>query len=282
MKNEQKTAADAAPTPRIPWYAARGDTVIYLLVAVLLVEMIVGGVCFFYGLMNAKPAIAGGPPIVNFPWLVWAAASVLAPVALLLMVHLTGIWIARTLDREAREEGSGGAPGAPIPERLQRFYAMVNTAPTVVLLLGILLLGASLFFVEGAFTAIMGLLTGLSVYVPWIAGSLATLLAVCYLAHRYFAYRRLRMEHEFAFRQEVLERTGIVLVDKHTIPLPQNEAQRAMIGSLENPQQALPPIPPVLDTETRPLPPSDNDDSAAPQDTPNGADAPTTPDARNL
>ena len=265
MTNEQNKSADASNTPgtprmtRMPWYAApRGDTVIYLLVAVLLVEMIVGGVCFFYGLMHARPVAAGGPPQAAFPWLVWAVASVLAPVALLLMVHLAGSWIAHTIDREQADgtTGTAGTPGAPIPERLQRFYTMVNTAPTVVLLLGILLLGASLFFVEGAFTAIVGLVEGFSVYIPWLAGSLAALLAVCYLAHRFFAYRRLRMEHEFAFRQEVLERTGIVLVDKNTIPLPQNEAQRAMIGSLENPQQALPQ---VLDTETRTLPPAPDD-----------------------
>ena len=257
MTNEQKTTADAAPKARVPWYATRGDTVIYLLVAVLLVEMVVGGVCFFYGLMHATPATAGGPPNIAFPWLIWAVASVLAPVGLLLLVHLAGTWISRTLDRE--DAPTAGAGKAEIPERLQRFYAMVNTAPTVVLLLGIMLLGASLFFVEGAFSAIMHLLEGLSAYVPWIVGSLAALLAVCYLAHRYFAFRRLHMEREYAFRQEVLERTGIVLVDKHTLPLTQNENQRALLGSLEGPSgnQALPP---VLDTETRTLPPAQDED----------------------
>lgn len=257
MTNEQKTAADAAPKARMPWYVARGDTVIYLLVAVLLVEMVVGGVCFFYGLMHATPATPGGPPNIAFPWLVWALASVLAPVGLLLLVHLAGTWISHTLDREEAPTADKGA----IPERLQRFYSMVNTAPTVVLLLGILLLGASLFFVEGAFSAIIHLLEGLSVHVPWIVGSLATLLAVCYLAHRYFAYRRLHMEREYAFRQEVLERTGIVLVDKHTLPLTQNENQRALLGSLEASaaNQALPPSVLDVDTETRTLPPAQDE-----------------------
>lgn len=259
MTDPQKNSANTPRPERLPWYAARsGDTVIYLLVAILLVEMIVGGVCFFHGLMNAKPVMAGGPPKVDFPWLVWALASVLAPVGLLLLVHLAGTWVARTVDREQAAAAGGTAGTAEIPERLQRFYAMVNSAPTVVLLLGILVLGASLFFVEGAFTAIVGLLEGLSIYVPWIVGSLAALLAVCYLAQRYFTYRRLRMEHEYAFRQEVLERTGIVLVDKHTLPLAQSEAQQARLCSAESMQG----LPPVLDTETRTLPPAPDADPA--------------------
>ena len=73
-------------------------------------------------------------------------------------------------------------------------------------------------------------MAALAEYIPWIAGSLAALIAVCYLVHRWFVYRHHRMQQEYEYRREVLERTGIVLVDKGCIPLPQNEVQRLALG----------------------------------------------------
>ena len=54
------------------------------------------------------------------------------------------------------------------------------------------------------------------------------------------------MQQEYEYRREVLERTGIVLVDKGCIPLPQNEVQRLALGGHVVEAQALPP---ALDAE---------------------------------
>ncbi|MBQ3059491.1 MAG: hypothetical protein IJD16_04140 [Desulfovibrio sp.] len=242
---------------REPWYAGKHrDSLFYLLIAVLLVEMIVSGVAFFYGLVHSSPEVPGGPPVARFPWLIWAVASVLAPVGLLLIVHLTGMWLSRTMEHDARQAGAAdnSAGGAALHPRVESFYAMVRSAPTVVLLLGILLLGAALFFVDGAFSALARLSSELLPYLPWLAGSLAALLAVCFLSHRWFLYRQRRMEQEYAFRREVLERTGIVLMDRSSVALPQNEEQRALLGELPTVEgvRALPSPPPVLDVEVKP------------------------------
>lgn len=236
---------------RAAWYAGPyKDALIYLMVAIFFVEMIVGGISFFYGVMHAAPDVPGGPPLARFPWLGWAVAAVLAPVGLMLIVHLSGTWVSRYLGREDNMQGGQGAGQAAddeqIPERLRRFYAIIRNAPTVVLLLGIMLLGAGLFFVDGAFSALMRLGGALAEYIPWIAGSLAALIAVCYLVHRWFVYRHHRMQQEYEYRREVLERTGIVLVDKGCIPLPQNEVQRLALGGHVVEAQALPP---ALDAE---------------------------------
>ena len=50
--------------------------------------------------MHAKPSLAGGPPEAQFPILGWAIGAVAAPVALLLIVHLSGLWVSNTLERE--------------------------------------------------------------------------------------------------------------------------------------------------------------------------------------
>lgn len=217
------------PESRKPWYAGEHqDALFYLLIAVFFVELIVGGVAFFYGIIHAAPETAGGPPVARFPWLAWGLAAVLSPVALLLIVHLAGSWLSNTLTRE--ESAPAGGDAEHLPEGMKRFYASVRHAPTLVILLGILLVGVALFFVEGALAAIMELGRSLVPYIPWIAGSLGALLAVCFLVHAVMVYKQRKMENEFAWRREVLEKTGLVLVDKSSVALPQDAEQAALIA----------------------------------------------------
>ena len=212
-------AADAGRDEAIRhWYKGENrDTIIYLLIAIFFLELIIGGIAFFYGIMHAKPSLAGGPPEAQFPILGWAIGAVAAPVALLLIVHLSGLWVSNTLERE-RQPGKPGSERM-VPKRLRYFYACVQHAPTVVILLGILLLAAALVFVDGMFSAVLAFGAALKPYIPWIAGSIAALLAACYLGRLLLIYRHRRMEQEYAYRREVLEKTGIVLVSKGSIPL---------------------------------------------------------------
>ncbi|MBO4301114.1 MAG: hypothetical protein J5861_05885, partial [Desulfovibrio sp.] len=230
-----------------PWYAGPyKDALTYCMVAIFLVELIVGGVAFFYGLMHAVPDTPGGPPMARFPWLGWALAAVLAPVGLLLIVHLAGSWVAHMLGRENNLSPAGEAgptvSDPQVPEQVERFYAIIRSAPTVVLLLGILLLGAALFFVDGAFSALMRLGTSLMPHIPWLAGSFAVMIATCYLVHRWFVYRHHRMQEEYAYRREVLERTGIVLVDEGCVSLGQNGVQPPALEGQVVMARALPPV----------------------------------------
>ena len=249
-----RTGARPKAAPTVPWYAGEHkDALFYLLIAVFFLELVVGGVAFFYGIMHAAPETAGGPPVARFPWLAWCLAAVLTPVGLLLIVHLAGTWLSRTLTREEAQAGepddAQAEPGAGqenLPEGLRRFYAMVRNAPTLVVLLGILLLGAVLFFAEGALSALGRAGVALIPYIPWIAGSVAALLAVCFLGHAWFVYRQRRMEQEYAYRREVLERTGMVLMDKSCVALPPT-------GADGQPAPGLPPaaaaLPEVVDVE---------------------------------
>ena len=248
--SENRDARSSASAARrempVAWYdGPHREALLYLLVAIFFVELMVGGVAFFYGVMHAAPETPGGPPLARFPWLGWAEAAVLAPVGLMLIVHLAGTWVARFLGRESREGGAGAAAAGEsddqVPERLRRFYAVIRSAPTVVLLLGILLLGAALFFVDGAFSALVRLGGALADDIPWLAGSAAAMIAACYLVHRWFVYRHHRMQQEYEYRREVLLRTGIVLVDRGCMRLPaQDGADPALEGALVIETPALP------------------------------------------
>ncbi|MDR1857704.1 MAG: hypothetical protein LBR22_11245 [Desulfovibrio sp.] len=209
MENQQST--------RVPWYGVKyKDILYYLLIAVLLIELVVGCAAFFYGIMHAAPTTPGGPPMARFPLLGWALAAVLAPAGFLLVVHLYGIMVSRFLEREQPPPETS----QEIPRPLQKFYAIIRSAPNIVVLLGVLLLGALLFFVDGALTALGNIGLRLMDHIEVVVGSIAGLLAVCYLANAWSRYRQHKTEQEYAFRRDVLSRTGIVLVDRTCIALP--------------------------------------------------------------
>lgn len=242
-------------TKQKPWYAGEHqDALFYLLIAIFFIELIVGGVSFFYGIIHAEPEVPGGPPLARFPWLAWSLAAIVSPVALLLIVHLAGSWLQGALTRDEDNNAAKGADDKHLPESMKRFYASVRHAPTVVLLVGILACGAALFFVEGALGTIMEIGRALVPYIPWLAGSAAALLAICFLVHALMVYRQRKMENEYAWRREVLEKTGLVLVDKSSVALPQNSGQQALIAPEDVKQ-----INTVLDV-TGALPPGDDDE----------------------
>lgn len=248
------------PQAETPWYEGENrDALFYLLIAIFFVELIVGGVAFFYGIIHAAPETPGGPPVARFPWLVWALSAVLCPVALLLVVHLAGSFLAHGL-RDGKTPPGSGQDEEKLPESMRRFYAAVRNAPTLVVLLGILLAGAALFFVDGAWKGLLQAFSALVPYLPWICVCGGGLLAVCFLAHAFFVYRQRKMEQEYAWRREVLEKTGIVLMDMRSRALPQNEEEAQRLLSREAIGHA------VLDV-TQALPESGAHDAGGPEAT---------------
>lgn len=223
---------------RPPWYEGKHqDALFYLLIAIFLLELITGGIAFFYGIIHASPEIPGGPPVAQFPWFAWIIAALLGPVALVLGVHLAGSWLYGAITHD--EQSNEGIDADKVPESMRRFYAMVRHAPLVLLLIAILLIGATFYFVDGAFAALIGFGQALLPYLPWITVSVAALIAFCFLVHCYVAYRHRKMENEYAWRREVLEKTGIVITDKNSMVLPQ---AGELMASLPQPaNHALPP-----------------------------------------
>lgn len=205
------------------------DIIIYLLVAIFLLELAVGGASAIYGIMHAEPVTPGGPPLPRFPWLGWGLSALLLPVGLLLILHLSGLLVARTLERpDGGEQGDDGqtsgqaagqAAASPLPPHVERFYSIVRHAPTVVILLSLLVFGGLLLFVDGLVETLGRLGGAMMVYLPWIVGGLVIFLTVCYVTRQFFLYRHHQMEREYAFRQSVLERTGIILLPDGKTPL---------------------------------------------------------------
>lgn len=226
------------------------DIIIYLLVAIFLLELAVGGASAIYGIMHAEPVEPGGPPLPRFPWLGWGLAALLLPVGLLLILHLSGLLVARTLERPAGGEpptegqSAGQAAATSLPPHVERFYSIVRHAPTVVILLSLLVFGGLLLFVDGLVDTLGRLGGALLIYLPWIVGGLVIFLTVCYVTRQFFLYRHHQMEREYAFRQAVLERTGIILLPDGKTPL---EIPPASLNALPAGDAAAQPAVPVAE-----------------------------------
>lgn len=226
------------------------DIIIYLLVAIFLLELAVGGASAIYGIMHAEPVEPGGPPLPRFPWLGWGLAALLLPVGLLLILHLSGLLVARTLERPAGGEpptegqSAGQAAATSLPSHVERFYSIVRHAPTVVILLSLLVFGGLLLFVDGLVDTLGRLGGALLIYLPWIVGGLVIFLTVCYVTRQFFLYRHHQMEREYAFRQAVLERTGIILLPDGKTPL---EIPPAALNALPAGDAAAQPAVPVAE-----------------------------------
>ena len=196
---------------------------------------------------------------MQFPWLGWIVGAVVAPVALFLLLQLSSLVLTKALDGSV--EAAPEAPDAElVPQRVRRFYACVRHAPVVVLLVCLLLLGAAMIFLGDFWEAVRRAGGALTPYVPWFVGGAAAFLAVGYLGRLFFVFRHRQMEQEYAFRREVLEKTGIVLVSKNSVPLaPSGQGLEALPGG----GYQL--------TDSPALPPAD------PSDTPEAPENPASP-----
>ncbi len=234
QENTEKKASNKTHMADILQDKQHKELLFYLSVAIFFLELIVGAVAFFYGIIHAIPGENGGPPQFQFPWLSYAIAAVVAPAALLLIVHMAGVGLFRSMHKRTAEEEAAWREN--LPQRLQKVYAIMQGAPTIVLFLGVILLGVALFYVDGAINVIMRMGEALAPYWPWIIGGSLGTACIIYVGKAYFAYRTRRMEQEYAFRREIFERTGQILVDKGTVQLPpaydvDNGAQATALGA---------------------------------------------------
>ncbi len=277
-----KKPASSTTTHASHWAESRHkDVIIYLLVAIFLLELAVGGASAIYGIMHAEPVEPGGPPLPRFPWLGWGLAALLLPVGLLLILHLSGLMVARTLERPADGETPAGAQNAgqaaatPLPPHVERFYSIIRHAPTVVILLSLLVFGGLLLFVDGLVDTLGHLGGALLIYLPWIVGGLVIFLTVCYVTRQFFLYRHHQMEREYAFRQTVLERTGIILLPDGKTPL---EIPPAALNALPAADPASQPAAPIAEipSDVPPARPGDTADDIVDADI-----SPVTPPADN-
>ncbi len=184
---------------------------LYLVIGIVLVEMAVTVAAVVYSITNAQPSPTGGAPRFRFPWIGYTVAVITVPVLAMLLLHLINMGISR---------GSAGDEQAleSIPQRIRTFFALVRGAPTVILFAGFVLAGAAIYYLDSVMTLLLKLGEHFHLVAIWIVGGFAFAWTVSYVARTWMQYKTRQMEAEYAFRREVLERTGVVILETKYAP----------------------------------------------------------------
>ena len=222
----------------------RRELWMYLAVSIVAVEVMVFAAALLFGFMRG--AVQGASGTLVFPWLSWTAAALALPAIILICVHMAvGLFSSGQEEQDAEWQKH-------LPEKLRKAYSIIARAPAVVLLFGLLLLGTALFTIEGALQAMESLLALLIPYVPHILAGIGVLLALIGVSAFFFAYRTRKVYAEYEYRRAVLEKTGMIIVDKRSLVLQPGEGMQGYFTPIAAPEaaKALPPSPTAENGET--------------------------------
>lgn len=275
----------------------------YIVIGIVLVEFLVAIVAIWQGVANVQ-SMPDGTVRFRFPWGGYLVSVAAAPVVVLLVLQVIALGYTRLIkgDPVLTE-----AQLRQLPPWLQKMLAAVNGVPTFLLLLGVTLLATVIYYFDKVLGFVIRLGESTEHLVLWVGGGVLAAWCVGYLGRMLFAYKVRRMQEEYAYRREVLERTGMIIVDQRTM-LAQLPGQmpgqgdgmmpRALPGTIDvspsggvQATRVLPPAPPAQATvmqDVQPVPPVTpvasadyvvEDASADVADLPDAVDEMDTPDA---
>lgn len=218
-KTPENTAEAAAPHPRnIRAEARRRDFWMSILVLILVIEFFISVAALCYGIITTPPRVPGKAFSLAFPWLGWFAAMIIAPALLAGLARLLTDQeeVNRPAETAREKEWSG-----QLPPKARRIYRLIKGAPLLVVCLAFVALGATVLTIDSAFELIRGVALALIPYAPYFIGGITVLAVAVATLMAWFRYKNNKLAAEYAFKHEVLEKTGIVLMDDERALLPQ-------------------------------------------------------------
>lgn len=186
----------------------RKNLLAYLSVGIILVEFAVTVVAICHAILNVEKLPTGAVHF-PFPWAGYVIGLVLAPVVILLITHLIGLGFTRIVKGEPEPDPEHLDR---LPPGLKRLIGLTKGLPLIIILLGTVLLGLMLYYIDAAIGVILRIGDHIETIVPWVMAGLVVAWCISYLGKVWFMYKTRRMQEEFAFRREVLERTGLVIL----------------------------------------------------------------------
>lgn len=269
-QDEQRHASRSAPSPLPPLFGRlftekeQKNLFLYLVICIVLLEFAVTVGALIYSFTGAQ-RLPSGMMQVRFPWIGYLVGVVLAPVLVMLVLHLLSLGFSK--QEHGRFEEA-------IPSRAASFFALVRGAPAVILFAAFVLMGAAIYYLDGVMALLLKLGDSFGTIAIWFTGAFAAAWTVSYAVRAYFAYKSRQMDAEYAFRRDVLERTGMIMLDAKHAPdarlLPVSpEALPPAAGSSTPLTEAIITVEPQLPTPEGEKKPEEADGPAAiPQGTP--------------
>lgn len=212
--------ANGQSTPRSP-FSEKDEKALFLnvTVGIVLLELAVTVGAVVYSIANATRT-APGMVRFNFPWIGYLVTVTLVPVLVMLVLHLVSLGFSRTLGRDNADTCGQPDAEAVLGNRAAKFYALVRGAPTVILFAGFVLMGAAVYYLDGVMALLLKLGDSFQTVAIWGIGALGVAFCVNAVARAVLAYKTRQLEEEYAFRREVFERTGTILMSSRQIALP--------------------------------------------------------------
>lgn len=246
---EKPSAPQPSAAPDTPGFSGapltekeRKALFLNVIVGIVLLELAVTVGAVVYSIANADKI--SGMMRFNFPWVGYLVTVVLVPVLVMLILHLVSLGFSRTLG----SDGRGGDPEAEVGGRVATFFAMVRGAPTVILFAGFVLMGAAVYYLDGVMALLLKLGDSFQTVAIWSIGALGVSFCVNACVRALLAYKTRQLEAEYAFRREVFERTGTILMSAKQVAL-SGQAGKAAADHLAGLKELPTAAPTVVDVD---------------------------------
>lgn len=219
-----KTGPPAAPVRRSEYW---GSVIVLVFVAAFFIS--IAAVC--YGIIVMPPAVAGQVPTIAFPWIGWLAALLVSTAVILGFAQYVA---GKNTGEDGADPDKEQAWAAQLPRQALRAYRIIKDAPLFMVCFACIALGATLLVIDGAFALVSGIVLALVPYAPYFIIGLTVFVVAIAGLMAWFRHANNRLMAEYAFRREVLEKTGVILLDtagKAVLP-PGGTRDRYSLGSI--------------------------------------------------
>lgn len=217
-------AATAGPVRRAEYWTS---VVILAFVSAFFIS--IAAVC--YGIIVTPSAPPGVIPTIRFPWIGWLAGLLVSTASILgFAQYMAGKHAAAGNPDDPAEQ----AWASELPKQALRVYRIIKDAPLFMVCFALVALGATLLVIDGAFALVSGLVLALIPYAPYFIGGITVFAVAIASLMAWFRHANNRLAAEYAFRREVLEKTGVILLNekgKAILP-PGGDRDKYAIGSL--------------------------------------------------
>ena len=229
---EQQSSADipsggaGASTP-----VRKGEYWASVLVLLAVAAFFISIAALCYGIIMTPPAQPGVIPRIAFPWMGWFAAMLIAAAVILgFAQYVAGKSSLKNTSDDAKEKAWAGQ----LSGRALQAYRFIKDAPLFMVCSALIALGATLLVIDGAFEVLKGVILALIPYAPFFIGGITAFAIAIAALLAWFRHASNKLAAEYAFRREVLEKTGVILLDdqgKAVLP-PGGDRNKYALGNI--------------------------------------------------
>ena len=183
-------------------------TSVVILVFVAAFFITIAATC--YGIITTPKPAPGTIPTLAFPWIGWFAALL---VSTAVIVGFAQYMAGKNSSENPQNKAAEKAWASQLPDKALRLYRIIKDAPLFMVCCALIALGATLLIIDGAFALVSGVILALIPHAPYFIGGITFFAVAIAGLMAWFRHANNRLAAEYAFRREVMEKTGVILLN---------------------------------------------------------------------